>query len=186
MRSILAGIIGFGYTFNLALAQGPVPAVGIGTGMSVDVETINEERFEGRRTFVAKFVCGEIEPSDPAAPASGRPLAPGSYRTAVNLYNLARGPFGWVYWIRASVAGRPDLGSPERLAPSLSPGEARELDCKDIAALFDSAFPFFAEGFLEISGARTNRLSIRVVGVYTVKNVDFSTQNPQPNEPAVP
>ena len=109
--------------------------------------------------YHVKFVCGRQVPPTPSS-LQWDMVAPGSYFTAINLYNLASdtatvaGTF--VTTVPTPVPG--DAGN----GPSVKipPGRAVEFDCADI--LSDNRPPFL-KGFWRI---KSNRRLV-VVAVYT-------------------
>jgi hypothetical protein len=169
-------------------AQGQTAPAGIGVGASLDVESIDSvetggdlPRAPGGRVWVAKFLCGEI----PAvgSPETGSPLAPGSYRTAVNVFNgQLRNPANLGLALAlAESPGQPQLRD---MADEviIDPLRAVELDCDFIRRSFANAPSSFIKGFLRI---RISRLAdgdsrlVKVVAVYTLKNVEGT---PTPNQ----
>lgn len=152
----------------------PLSGVGVGTGVSLDVENISPKNIRGLLVFSVKFICGEIDPTTPNSPEQGTPLAPGSYRTAVNIHNPDDDE---VNFIKKAVIALPQNPNFNRgpISPSvderLAGGEALEVDCRNIAELFTNAeidFPDFAKGFVVVKSKR----QLDVVGVYTLKNVE--------------
>ncbi len=188
-------------------------SVGVGTGASIDVEIVTPKQIRATSVFSVKFLCGEILPggasleqgsSENASLAQGSPLAPGSYRTAINIHNP--NPQAVKFEKKAVIAlsqrslerGRISDPVPEFLLPD----EAMEVDCLDInellfpgggpppnpqgSDLLDRNFlPQFIKGFVVIHVPRQGQGlgTLDVVGVYTLKNVDvLFSQPPTPNE----
>lgn len=165
-------------TAGLCATAAPAAAQGIGVGASLDIETVTPNRIESRNgprlVYSVKFLCGEIPRQ--AHPAQGSPLAPGSYRTVVNIHTYTENPTTFNY--QAVLAKPAGPGGP---LPQLSafgsefenPRAAIEVDCDDIAALFGRVgvtLPAFATGFLRIETRFV--FPLVVVGVYTLKNVE--------------
>lgn len=169
-----------------AHAQGPLPT-GIGVGASVDVESIEPietgrdlPRSVGERIWTAQFLCGEISPA--GAPDRGSPLAPGSYRTAVNVFNGQAFHPAEIDLVLA-VAQGPDQPQIPRVRPEalvIDPLRAVELDCDFIRPLFGNA-PSFIKGFVQLAARRDahgNSKLIKVGAVYTMKNVETAATSP--------
>jgi len=118
--------------------------------------------------FSVKFISGEIPA--PGDPAEGSPLAPGSYRTAINIHNP--NPSGSVtFTVKAAIAD----GATSITATSITitGDNATEIDCTDIALLFPSPPPGFTKGFVAISVPKVKGIGrLQVIGVYTLKTVD--------------
>jgi len=150
-----------------AVENGSV-GVGVGTGASIDVETVKSQKIGDNDVFSVKFLCGEIPA--PVDPAEGSPLAPGSYRTAININNPNPGS---VAFTATAVPADGSLGGPIVSPPSPLPGQrADEVDCVDIAGAL-GAPPPFVSGFVVISVLKVKGVGkLNVIGVYTLKNVD--------------
>ncbi len=155
--------------------------------MPRDVETIESletggdlPRAPGSRIWVAKFLCGEI--SAVGSPETGSPLAPGSYRTAINVFNGQQfNPANLSLRLAlAESPGQPQLRDiPDDV--SIDPWGAVELDCDLIRRSFANA-PSFIKGFIWIRVDRRadgDSREVKVVAVYTLKNVE---RTPTPNQ----
>ena len=190
LRPALAAVCYFAFAWTAVAQQTTTGA--IGTGVSVDVERIpdfvrdDSGRFDDR-LWTVKFLCGEILPL--GSPEIGSPLAPGSYRTDINIFNgqlLKPAEFA----IRGAIANRPNESPGDRAGRDpafvLEPVRAVQLDCTYIRSLFSNAPPGFIKGFvqLEVETRRSGRSTlIEVVGVYTVKNVDIAPVIGEPPNP---
>src|SRR3989304_4333661 len=76
--------------FPLRSEAGPSPGgLGVGVGASLQVVPISHKTISFRGgVFAAKFLCGTIAPGGtPQVPPPGFPLVPGTYLTAINIYN---------------------------------------------------------------------------------------------------
>jgi len=172
-------------------------SVGVGTGASIDVEIVTPKQLGPNWGFSAKFLCGEIPALDEYL-AEGSPLAPGSYRTAINIHNP--NPLAVTFEMKAVIANaqRQPRGAISLYVPDLlEADQALEVDCVDIQSLFEDMGPVYIEdelvavidsgffkGFVVITVPRLQQghriATPDVVGVYTLKNVDVITVAPQP------
>ncbi len=157
---------------------------GIGTGVSmagVEVEGV-ETKVLGVKTRVFKvpFLCGEIPAGDTAE--QGSPLAPGSYRTHIMFAEFLQ-RFDNVLAITA-LATDLDLFVPNAdivyQSNQLQEQITGEFNCAFIREHFVSPegqeLPFI-RGFMSFRYYPEKRLP-KVVGTYTVKNVDFPPPSP--------
>ena len=144
----------------------------------------------GRNQLVypVKFVCGSIPGEhfdipdgstafEPNMQKASRepPVKPGNYATAINIYNYQNDD---VKFTKKAVIARPQ-GKP--LGPisgviteSLGPGQALEVDCPNIASLFElggQVVPDFIKGFVEIA-VDNPRDQLEVVAVYTAEKME--------------
>ena len=152
---------------------------GAGVGVSLDVERIVAIRAKKNLVYSAKFLCGEIAASGPSLEL-GQPLAPGSYRTAVNIHNPNEESVEFT--MKAVIANsqsspRGPIGILKQEV--LRPDEALEVDCRDIADLVLGHSPSLANGFVVIKvsvplGSRPVTLSNRItpLGVVVVTTVN--------------
>jgi len=140
---------------------------GVGTGASIDVETVKSQKIGDNNVYSVKFLCGEIP--DSGNPAEGVPLAPGSYRTAININNP--NPSGSVTFTATAVVADGNPGGAIATLPL--PGQiAVEVDCVDITDALGNPTGFVS-GFVVISVLKVKGVGkLNVIGVYTLKNVD--------------
>ncbi|MDA2923767.1 hypothetical protein MYX65_03755 [Acidobacteria bacterium AH-259-L09] len=164
-------------------------SVGVGTGARIDVETVTPKQIRENLVFPVKFLCGEI-PSSLGSLAEGSPLAPGSYRTAINIHNP--NPQAVTFLKKAVIAnpqGQPRGAISLSVEDVLEADEALEVDCVNILSLFnnstdehsDEPSSAFVKGFVVITVSPPKGVPIGeldVVGVYTLKNVDVITGAP--------
>jgi hypothetical protein len=178
--------IAIGAIAGPAAAQANVPG-GIGVGASLHIERVPPNvnpigRSLGSSDWSAKFLCGEIPPSGSAE--QGKPLAPGSYRTTINIFNgQTLNPAAFqVNVLLAQAPGMPYVRSGTSL--TVDSFQAVSLDCDNIRAIFGGPLAGFLEGFVRASvrrGADGDASRIEVIAVYTMKNVEGSPAQP-PNQ----
>jgi hypothetical protein len=125
---------------------------GIGAGVGFDVEQIPPQQFDdpgtGRQSvFPVKYACGETRPADT--------LAPGSYRTVINVLNLSRFQ-SRVGWIFSSGSGGAGFEGASALIPRYG---SFSMDCpfiiRNLQAQGLEVGPF-AEGFITIVDLNDN------------------------------
>ncbi len=175
MRALRVVLVG---TALLAVLSVRVGAQGVGAGL--DIETVEPKRIQGLGlVYSAKFLCGTIPhlPTNPQEPAAGFPLAPGSYRTAVNIHN----PNNVEVRFRKKALITNPQGQPRgrigQLVPeNLKPDEGLEVDCDNIKQLLGNPDLVFIKGFVVVITTRP----LDVVAVYTLKNVVDDRQLPAP------
>jgi hypothetical protein len=177
----------------------PGGLVGVGTGVSIDVEIVTPRKIGGNSVFSVKFLCGEILPENESL-AEGSPLAPGSYRTDINIHNPNPTVLGWGQ--KVVVATPQTLGPPTLLEPAvatsirrnISADAAENIGCRVIRSILTGAFgdfpggvhnSRFIKGFVVISVPKPPKGekklgALDVVGVYTLKNVDVVKPPPAP------
>jgi len=146
-----------------------IAGVGVGTGASIDVETVKSQKIGDKDVFSVKFLCGEI-PVSSVNPAEGVPLAPGSYRTAININNP--NPSGSAVTYTATAVNADGSPSVAITTPALPGESAVEVDCVDIGGI--GVVPTaFISGFVVIRVDKVKGVGkLNVIGVYTLKNVD--------------
>jgi hypothetical protein len=156
----------------------------------VDVEA-QAPRPPNRFIYPVKFLCGSIlgekvnipdqggafEPNM-GTPATEPPAKPGNYATAINIYNFQRTA---VEFTKTSVIANPQ-GQPRgrvstTIAEVLQPGQALEVDCPNIDAMFAPTIPTnggnlprFAKGFVTLESP----VELQVVGVYTAEKMEIA------------
>src|SRR3990172_550229 len=154
---------------------------GVGVGASLEVVPISHRTISFRGgVFSAKFLCGEIphDQANPQNPIAGELLVPGTYLTAINIYN----PNNFtVRFAKKAIITNPQRerrgAVSNQIIETLGPMQGLEVDCCDIAQLFTSGlecnaenlFGGFSKGFVDIS--INPFVPLDVVGVYTLKNV---------------
>ena len=193
VSQVVTLVAGFVAIAGLADSQVGVPdvsqvGVGVGTGVSIDVETVAPRRIKGRFVYSVKFACGEIPAT--GSPQQDHPLAPGSYRTAVNIHNLDETE---VSFTKRAVIALPQNRLSRRgpisatVDERLQGYEALEVDCRNIARLFANTsipFPPFAKGFVVIESDEQPDVTavehLDVVAVYTLENVGVVVDRPPP------
>jgi CARDB len=163
------GVIGVLVLGNLLVS--PVNAQtegsdGIGVGVGFDVEQIMPQRFRDpgarrRAVFPVKYVCGETRPTDR--------LAPGSYRTVINVLNLStfQTQVGWIF---SPGLGRAGFEGASALIPRFG---SFSMDCpfiiQNLQAKNLEVGPF-TEGFItivDLNNADTERTPTRVTALYS-------------------
>lgn len=203
-QPVLAAVLACTLGLPVALAQGrgdekeppgdtkpkPIVLQDVGVGVSLDIEVYKPEvlpqdpTIPGMYVYPVKVLCGEIAPQDSSL-ERGYPLAPGSYRTAINIHNFGRSQVSfWKYGVIANPQGMNPAPIGKRMQESLAPGQALEVDCKNIADLVTppgTKPPDFIKGFVVIETPQP----LAVIGVYTVKNVEHIKYSPLPG-PAEP
>jgi hypothetical protein len=123
-----------------------------------------------RFRYAAKVICGEVLEREPG-------IAPGIYRTEVNIYNPNRNAVTLQKWL--AVAIPPGAQSPGSLYPDGSPhtlgaGLALAVDCQYLWSLIEQSppppppppLPYFV-GFLVIESTE----SVDVTAVYTTGGI---------------
>ena len=151
--------------------------------------------------YPVKFLCGSIlgekidipdqtgafEPNM-GTPATEPPVKPGNYATAVNIYNFQNKAV--TFTKRSAIAnpqGQPRGQVSATFTEVLQPGEALEVDCPNINAMFkpklpsngNEYLPRFAKGFMTVESP----VELQVVGVYTAEKMEIvhkSTCDPAP------
>ena len=170
--------------FTLRSEAGPSPGgLGVGVGASLQVVPISHKTISFRGgVFAAKFLCGTIAPGGtPQVPPPGFPLVPGTYLTAINIYNPNT--------FQVRFAKKAIITNPQgqrrgqvstQVIETLGSMQGLEVDCCDIAELFGEDcddfvdlvvnFGQFTKGFVDI--AINPFVPLEVEGVYTLKNVE--------------
>lgn len=123
----------------------------------------NDDRGACRVSFqyAVKLVCGDlvIGPT-----ASNLPLAPGRYRTAVNVHNPSKCRVAQVVWkVALALEGREGPISRYRTLAVLNPDGAIEIDCGLINTAVPSPPPPFQKGWVVLE----SDCELDVVSVYT-------------------
>ncbi len=120
--------------------------------------------------YSVKFLCGlQLVPSDPGTVPSEPPVKPGNYATAVNVHNYHSD-------LQASICKKAVIALPESSRTKgeisqfttdiLTPNQAAEVDCSDIATLLQTpgtTLSPFIKGFVEI----LSPVPLSVTAVYT-------------------
>lgn len=121
---------------------------------------------------------GAFEPNM-GTPATEPPVKPGNYATAVNIYNFQSTPV--TFTKRSAIAnpqGQPRGRVSATFTEVLQPGQALEVDCRNIDAMFAPKppqqpnggwLPRFAKGFMTLESPR----ELQVVGVYTAEKMEI-------------
>ena len=178
--------------FTLRSEAGPSPGgLGVGVGASLQVVPISHKTISFRGgVFAAKFLCGTIAPGGtPQVPPPGFPLVPGTYLTAINIYNP--NTFQVRFTKKAiktfSQRSRTRVPASTQVIETLGPMQGLEIDCCDIAILFGEVcndltdlltnLGQFTKGFVDI--AINPFVPLEVEGVYTLKNVVIERGNSQ-------
>ena len=154
---------------------------GVGVGASLQVVPISHRTISFRGgVFAAKFLCGTIAPGGtPQVPPPGFPLVPGTYLTAINIYNpnnfTVRFAKKAIETIPQNIRNiRGAVG--RQVIETLGPMQGLEVDCQNIWELFNNgAFEPggpLRKGFVDI--AINPFVQLHVVGVYTLKNIGIS------------
>jgi hypothetical protein len=124
---------------------------------------IAQSNFPEASTWAVKFVCGLRTQASPAR-ADWNTVAPGTYRTAINILNVSTDTLKLSTSI-AFTRGDPTMGD---TVPGpvleLRPSHAAEVDCADLLAVIRQTS--FAKGFLIIDSAAR----LAVTAVYTAAN----------------
>jgi len=155
-----------------------------GVGASIEVVPISHRTISFRGgVFSAKFLCGTILP-DPLnfqLPVGGAPGVPGTYITAINIYNP--NTFTVRFAKKAIITnpqGQRRVRASTQVIETLGPMEGLEVDCQNIWELFNfGAFEpggQLRKGFVDI--AINPFVHLEVVGVYTLKNVVCTAPGP--------
>jgi len=166
--------------FTLRSEAGPSPGgLGVGVGASLQVVPISHKTISFRGgVFSAKFLCGEIphDPANPQNPIAGELLVPGTYLTAINIYNPNT--------FQVRFAKKAIITNPQgqrrgqvstQVIETLGSMQGLEVDCCNIVQLFTPGTVctpddiVFFKGFVDI--AINPFVPLDVVGVYTLKNV---------------
>jgi len=165
-------------------ALGAIGAASIG-GLTLASET-NAQRTlppeNDRFVYSVKFICGSIETAEASRNSFEvePPAKPANYATAINVHNVAGGDLeftlqGIVAGVEpGDVSGSPVSGEATR---QLGPNEAIEIDCPEIADLFDpgDVTRRFVTGFVRIESPER----LEVVAVYTnERTIRLSTTPP--------
>ena len=168
--------------FTLRSEAGPSPGgLGVGVGASLQVVPISHKTISFRGgVFSAKFLCGTIPPLIPGSelPLGTDLLVPGTYLTAINIYNP--NTFTVRFTKKAiktfSQRSRTRVPASTQVIETLGPMQGLEVDCCDIDELFGgdcgnaTNLPGFSKGFVDI--AINPFVPLEVEGVYTLKNVE--------------
>jgi len=158
---------------------------GVGVGASLQVVPISHRTISFRGgVFSAKFLCGRILPAplNPQDPGGTELLVPGTYLTAINIYNP--NTFQVRFTKKAiktfSQRSRTRVPASTQVIETLGPMQGLEVDCCDIDELFGGDcgnfvdlvvnFGQFTKGFVDI--AINPFVPLEVEGVYTLKNVE--------------
>lgn len=165
------------------LLAGLVPALvagcGVGTGGSVDVESVSSRRVSGSPVWTAKFLCGTIPDSVsfqafPNVGKDGTPaLVPGTYLTSINVQNLdttAVAIFKRAVEIRPQFQRRGRVG--RFASDSLFWHEGIQVNCFDILRLLEDTSRVLTRDFLEGYVVVQSFAELDVTAVYTFKNVN--------------
>ena len=165
-----------------------------GVGASIEVVPISHRTISFRGgVFSAKFLCGTILP-DPLnfqLPVGGAPGVPGTYITAINIYNpnnfTVRFAKKAIETIPQNIRNiRGAVG--RQVIETLGPMQGLEVDCQNIWELFNfGAFEpggQLRKGFVDI--AINPFVHLEVVGVYTLKNVVCAFPGPGCPPPPTP
>lgn len=163
----------------------PSPSGGVGTGVSMAVETIEPVVDRLFRHWFVPFQCGEIPAGE--SPEMGSPLAPGSYRTLIMVTN---GQFGSPATVDHSTEVALPLSEPTLFLPPsgglvLDSFRTLAVDCERILRGYPPPRPAFVMGSVFVGVERDDpgaSRKILVRAIYTVKNVDIIPALP-PNEP---
>jgi len=173
--------------FTLRSEAGPSPGgLGVGVGASLQVVPISHKTISFRGgVFAAKFLCGTIAPGGtPQVPPPGFPLVPGTYLTAINIYNPNT--------FQVRFAKKAIITNPQgqrrgqvstQVIETLGSMQGLEVDCCNIVQLFTPGTVctpddiVFFKGFVDI--AINPFVPLEVVGVYTLKNVVIERGNSQ-------
>ncbi len=132
--------------------------------------------------YSAKYMCGTVD-----GPATQALLAPGEYRTDVNIHNPSFHAVHLWKKVVSSVPREPETGKPTELVKlTLGGDEAFEVDCPDIASLHGSQKKF-DKGFVVLM----SKHPLDVIDVLTVKQEHVSVIKRQgvtggPPRPPVP
>ena len=120
--------------------------------------------------YSVKFVCGVVRPLGPKPwlpeLTDPLPVVPGVYRTAINVHNFADTPLTLTKRVTVALPQTEPRGPiSETVEDILGPGEALEVDCRDVVRLLggDAATAVFIKGFLTIESPT----ELEVVAVYT-------------------
>jgi hypothetical protein len=152
---------------------------GVGVGVSIDVESIAPKYIiipgsPSEFVYAIKFLCGTIQHGvNPQFPASDQPLVPGTYLTAINIFNPY--PFEVQFTIQIVVtypAGYPPAQTINVFNEKLGAKSGLEIDCEHINKLLgvgSTLQDLFLKGFVVIT--TTQEPYLDVVAVYTLKNV---------------
>ncbi|MEA2757969.1 MAG: hypothetical protein QOH65_582 [Methylobacteriaceae bacterium] len=107
--------------------------------------------------YAVKIVCGEMKPAD------NNPVAPGAYRTAINIHNPEKCKNANFRW-KVAVAAPNEQGtvSSFRGPRVLPPDAAMEIDCPQVMNVFKPPLPFI-KGYAVFE----SDVELDVVAVYT-------------------
>lgn len=123
--------------------------------------------------YAIKIICGEVGCAAPNGPvAATPPLAPGRYRTAINIHNPEKCDDANLRW-KVAVALRGEQGPVSNFTrmTRLGPDGAMDIDCDLARQLFPNLPPFFT-GFVVIE----SDIELDVVAVYTAsQETDLTT-----------
>jgi hypothetical protein len=120
-----------------------------------------------RFQYAAKVVCGDLRERDPA-------LAPGIYRTEVNVYNPNKTEVTLRKWLAVAIPPgkqRPGKSYPDGNTHTLDAGLALEVDCEHLGRLLPQPPPSHFVGFLIIESTE----SVDVTAVYTTGGIGEPT-----------
>lgn len=166
-------------TWLAVLVPALVAGCGVGTGGSVDVESVSSTRLPDGPVWTAKFLCGTIPDSSgfdafPNVGKDGTPaLVPGTYLTSINVQNLdttTAAIFKRAVEIRPQLERRGRVG--RFTSDSLRWHEGFQVNCFEILRLLGDTSHIltrdFLEGYLVVRGFA----NLDVTAVYTFKNVN--------------
>jgi hypothetical protein len=109
--------------------------------------------------YAVKVVCGEVVSVDNVP----TPVAPGQYRTAVNIHNFSKCRDAQFRWkVAVANPGKPGPVSAYSRPLTLRPDEALEIDCPQVMRALAQPPPRFVKGYVVIEGDELD-----VVAVYS-------------------
>ena len=175
--------------FTLRSEAGPSPGgLGVGVGASLQVVPISHKTISFRGgVYLAKFLCGTIlhDPNNLQLPSGGDLLVPGTYLTAINIYNPNT--------FQVRFAKKAIITNPQgqrrgqvstQVIETLGSMQGLEVDCCNIGQLLNPGIVCtptddlaFFKGFVDI--AINPFVPLEVEGVYTLKNVVIERGNSQ-------
>jgi hypothetical protein len=145
--------------------------------LAITAHTSSAQPKKGRKVifeYAAKYLCGAMH-----GPPGAGSLAPGDYRTDVNIHN----PNDFTVVLKKKVVQspvEPNTGKPSQpVLFRLGPDEAFQIDCSDIEKLRGSGPLKFDKGFVIVQ----SEAELDVVNVMTVKEEAFGTL---PRPPQIP
>jgi len=111
--------------------------------------------------YAVKLVCGVAAVLPNQAPP---PVAPGLYKTAINIHNPSKCKVAHIRWkVSVAAEGRPGTISQYRLIDALKPDESIEIDCPDVMRALPPPPPSFVKGYVVAESDE----ELDVVAVYT-------------------